>query len=65
MSLPAPSDGIIPLLGSLAIHIEEYLSPDGHDADRYAIEGILTHPEVKAWLAELDAFCLLPRKRPA
>jgi hypothetical protein len=65
MALPRPSDTAAVTLASLAVHAEELLSPGGHEADRAAIQGCLEHPEVKAYLAELDALSLLPLKRSA
>ncbi len=50
-------------LGSLAVHCEEFFSSDGHEMDRIAIQSILDDPEVKEYLAVLDAAAFLPKKR--
>lgn len=50
-------------LGSLAVHIEEFLSPKGHDFDRHAIKALLDDPEVSAFLARLSKQGFLPVKR--
>lgn len=50
-------------LGSLAVHVDEYLSPDGHPFDLEAIRQILNDAEVTDWLAEMDKLAFLPRKR--
>lgn len=48
-------------LGSIAVHADEMLSPDGHAFDRTAIETLLKDPEVTAWIKKMGV--LLPRKR--
>lgn len=58
---PAPT--VLIKLGSLAVHIDEYLSPDGHDLDKSAIDGILADPEIKVWLEAMDGRAFLPAKR--
>lgn len=58
-----PSMAVLVALGSLAIHIEEYLSPDGHPNDKIAIESLLAGGELRAFLAEMDKLAFLPRKR--
>ena len=59
----APSATTLIKLGSLAVHIEELLSPEGHELDRSAIEGLLSDPEVAEWLKGMDAMAFLPVKR--
>jgi hypothetical protein len=54
---------ILVKLGSIAVHVEEMLSPTGHDFDKAAIRSLLDDPEVKAYLATLDAAGFLPKKR--
>lgn len=51
-------------LASLAVHVEEGTSGDGHGLDVAAAQGVLNDPEVKAWLDSFDSV-LLPRKRSA
>ena len=48
-------------LGSLAVHIEEFLSPGGHDFDKTQIEVMLDDQEIKQWLKDMGP--LLPLKR--
>jgi hypothetical protein len=50
-------------LASIAVHVEEMFSSDGHDFDRKAIEGLLADPEVRAFLDDPDNEVFLPRKR--
>jgi hypothetical protein len=57
---------IIPLslamkLGSIAVHAEEFLSPDGHEFDKAALDTLLQDPEVKDWIKVMGP--MLPRKR--
>lgn len=58
-----PSLTVLVLLGSLAVHVEEYLSPDGNPVDRNAIETILLNPELKEYLEAMNKMALLPVKR--
>lgn len=63
-----PLNPCLPLLvklGSIAVHAEELLSPDGHAFDRVALQDLLTDPDVVAWRAAMDAQALLPVKRRA
>jgi hypothetical protein len=50
-------------LGSLAVHVEEFFSPDGHDFDRTAIHMLLQDPELVAWREQMDKMAFLPKKR--
>jgi hypothetical protein len=58
-----PDPTVLIKLGSLAVHVEEFLSDDAHYLDRVAIERLLLDPEVKAWLKEMDKMAFLPVKR--
>lgn len=58
-----PSPTTLAKLGSIVVHIEEYLSPEGHHFDRGAIESLLRDPEVVQWLAGMRLLALLPEKR--
>lgn len=48
-------------LGAIAVHAEEYLSPDGHSVDKTALENLLADEEVQTWLKSMGA--LVPKKR--
>ena len=50
-------------LGSLAIHIEEARSTDGHHYDWAAIDSLLTDPEVRAFLDAPGNAAFFPVKR--
>lgn len=54
---------ILVKLGSIAVHAEELLSDDGNAFDRVAIKSLLDDPDVKGYLATLDAAGFLPKKR--
>jgi hypothetical protein len=52
-------------LGSLAVHVEEYMSKRGHRNDWDAIQSLLSDPEVRAFLDDPANVVLLPVKRNA
>lgn len=58
-----PSVSLLVKLGSLAVHADELISPDGHAFDRQAIAGLLNDPEVSMWLKQMDMLAFLPKKR--
>jgi hypothetical protein len=58
-----PSLPVLITLGSIAVHAEELLSPDGHPFDQKAIESLLSQPELKAWISRMDGMAFLPKKR--
>lgn len=61
----SPCTTLLVKLGSIAVHVEELLSPDGHNFDRVALNDLLRDPEVAAWRESMDAMALLPVKRRA
>lgn len=58
-----PQLGLLVKLGSLAVHVRELLSGDGHHFDRVAIGSLINDPEVVAALGELGEHALLPVMR--
>lgn len=58
-----PSMSLLVKLGSIAVHTEELMSPDGHSFDRVALDDLLRDHEVMQWRKEMDAMALLPVKR--
>lgn len=50
-------------LGSIAVHVEEFLSPQGHPVDKQAIDDLLADKEVQDWLNDMGKQALLPVKR--
>jgi hypothetical protein len=48
-------------LGSIAVHADEMLSPDGREVDKHTLRGLLAEPDVVQWLK--DNAVMLPRKR--
>lgn len=50
-------------LGSIAVHVEEYLSPKGHDFDRHALIGLLSDGEVRNFIARMSDQGFMPVKR--
>lgn len=62
-SIETPSLPLLMKLGSIAVHTEELLSPNGHVFDKSVIESLLNDPEVKTWLEEMSKRSLVPKKR--
>ncbi len=58
-----PRVALLAKLGSIAVHADEMLPPDGHAFDRVALGSLLTDAEVTAWLTEMRELSLVPRKR--
>ena len=58
-----PSTQLLCKLGSVLMHVEELLSPLGHEMDRHALASVLTDTEVVAWLKEMREMALIPEKR--
>ena len=54
---------ILVKLASIAVHVEEYLSDDGHPYDRVALEQLVRDPDLQAYLGTLKAAGFLPQKR--
>lgn len=52
-------------LASIVVHVEEFLSPDGHDYDKIAIEQLLKDPDIVEYLAVMNSAAFLPVKRNA
>ena len=58
-----PSVSLLVKLGSIAIHVEEMLSPSGHFVDKSALDTLLRDSEVIEWRKSMDDMALLPLKR--
>ena len=58
-----PSLSLLTKLGSIAVHVEEMLSPHGHAVDVSALQALQDDPEVIEWRAGMDILALLPKKR--
>jgi len=50
-------------LGSIAVHVEELLSSNGHEFDTAALKTLLDDAEVKEWLDAMSKKAFLPVKR--
>ncbi len=48
-------------LGSIAVHVEEIMSPNSHSFDKHALETVLNDKEVQDWIKSMGAF--MPAKR--
>lgn len=58
-----PSPKLLITLGSIAVHVEEFFSPDGHPIDKIAIEQLLKDKELQEWIGEMSKMAFLPIKR--
>ncbi len=58
-----PSIRLLCKLGSIIVHAEEAMSPDGHQFDAIALKGLLSDPEVTEWLDGMRTAAFLPVKR--
>lgn len=63
MSMLAPPLTLLVKLGSIAVHVDEMLSSDGHQFDRVALQGLIADPEVIDWIAQMDTAAFVPKKR--
>lgn len=58
-----PSITLLVKLGSIAVHVEELLSPSGHQFARAALQTLLDDQEVIEWRKQMDKMAMLPVKR--
>ena len=58
-----PSPALLIALGSLIVHYEELTSPNGHPADKAAIDSLRNLPDVKEWFDIMTQKAFLPVKR--
>jgi len=56
-----PELGLLVKLGSIAVHVEEMMSPKGHRFDKAAIQTLLDDAEVKQWIKDMGVY--MPVKR--
>jgi len=64
MSNPlTPSTPLLCKLGSIIVHADEMLSPDGHQFDGEALKQLICDSDVKKWLADMGEMALVPLKR--
>lgn len=59
----APSLALLCKLGSIAGHVEEFLSPAGHTFDRIALLSLLDDGDVKTWMRSMRKHALIPQPR--
>ena len=58
-----PSLTLLVKIGSIAVHAEEMIGPNGHAFDREVLLALLADEEVSEWLGLMDKKGLLPVKR--
>ena len=61
MKTQKPSLTLLIKLGSIIVHADETLSPDGRNVDKDITLRLIADPEVQKWIKEMGA--LLPLKR--
>lgn len=59
----SPTPSLLCKLASIAVHADEFLSPQSHNVDRIALESVLADAEVAAWVAAMTDKALAPKKR--
>ncbi len=59
----SPDAALLCKLGSIIVHAEEMMQPDGHDFDRVAMETLLADRDIRNWIDGMGA--MLPLKRNA
>lgn len=59
----APSVALLCKLGSIIVHVDEGMGAQGSQFDMAAYTALMDEPEVKEWLAAMQALSLLPVKR--
>jgi len=58
-----PDTTLLCKLGSIAVHVEEGLSAQGHHFDWAVVKALLDDEQVKHWIKQMDELALVPRKR--
>ena len=58
-----PTMSLVVKLASIAVHVEEARSSDGHHWDWATIDSLLTDPEVRGFLDDKANAAFLPVKR--
>lgn len=58
-----PSVSLLCKLGSIAVHVDEILSTDGHVYDRITLQQLIADKEIMEWLKAMDKLAMLPKKR--
>jgi hypothetical protein len=58
-----PNATLLIKLGSIIVHLEEFVSVNGHPLDKQTAYQLLADEEVSAWLQEMTKRAFLPVKR--
>lgn len=59
----APPIALLVKLGSIAVHVDEAMSNQGHPFDIEALKTLSADRELQAWLASMDSAGFLPIRR--
>lgn len=63
MSALTPGAALLCKLGSIAVHVDEMLSADGHLYDRAVLTSLLSDPDVVEWITAMSKMQMVPQKR--
>ncbi len=63
MDVLKPTPQLLIKLGSLIVHYEEFVSPNGSVIDKQTIDAMMKQDDVKEWFTEMRKLALLPLKR--
>lgn len=63
LAVLTPPASTLMKLGSIAQHMKEMMSSDGHAFDKLAMEQLVQDPEIATWLSEMDKLALIPKLR--
>jgi hypothetical protein len=58
-----PSIALLAKLGSIAVHADEFMSPNGHPWDREALKTLLEDGDVREFVAQMQKQALVSLKR--
>ena len=56
-----PSPALLAKIGSIVVHVQEFLGPNSHAFDWEGMRPLLDDPEVVEWIEAMGV--LLPKKR--
>ena len=56
-----PSPSLLSKIGSILVHVDEMLSPQGHEIDKFIVDQLLKDAEITDWIKSMGP--LLPLKR--
>ena len=58
-----PPVALLVKIGSIVVHADEFLSPNGHELDKIALQQLFADPDVREWVKAMTKMAMLPVKR--